>query len=166
MHFKISKGSKTFTDLQTLLAEMQRCNVAATKLANELGATNGGRHLSRAHVVAGGISGIKLDSKPNGWKGTHRDYYGYYIPKISKANREISNKIASLPVVSHDDLNAVVGFHEHYKDGRWYTSPALNWGDDYVLLHTSPGCDFTPNADMIEILESEYVKLTAKLNPE
>lgn len=163
MKFKILKGTETFQKLTDLKSEMNRCNSEASSLSKSLGGCIKGTHLGKGYgCISGGLAGIKMETKPDGWKNASTQYYGFYIPKINKANKHLLDRIELLPTVRHEDLNAIVGFEMQSSGRRWFNCPGVHWTKEYVLLEVDNECDFTPNCDMIEILESEYVKLIGK----
>lgn len=160
MKFKILKGTKTFHKLKDLKAKMQKCNIQAADLSKELGGSTDGTYLGKGYdCISGGLSGIKMETKPNGWKNASKKYEGFYIPKINKANQELLDRIEALETVKYEDLNAVVGFEMQARGMRWFNCPGVHWTKEYVLLDVQNECEFNPNSDMIEILESEYMKL-------
>lgn len=83
-------------------------------------------------------------------------------------NKPVRDRLASLPVLRNEELNSIVGFkkvdHIDEDTGRWYrmSRPGLYRGKDCFLMDTGmiPGSKYTPpNADIVEILESEYERL-------
>lgn len=166
MKFKINNGTETFKNLKDVQSRMKECNAAASALAKELGGVDGQR-LSGGHdCIAGGLGGIKLSSKPDGWRNASKHHYGFYFPKITKSNKPILAKIADLPKVTYRDLNSVVGFEFQSSGLTWFNCPSVKWGPEYVLLAIHEDCYFTPNADMVEILDSEYKTLAEALKDE
>lgn len=160
MKFKILKGTDTFKKLKDLESKMEECNGAASDLCKELGGSVDGTWLGKGYrCIAGGVSGIRLEAKPDGWKLADRDHEGYYIPKINKINKPLLDRIDALPTLNYDDLNGIVGFHHQTSGLRWFNCPGVNWFDEYVLLSVDNACKFIPNHDMVEILESEYISL-------
>ncbi|WP_285055169.1 hypothetical protein [Pedobacter ginsengisoli] len=159
MKYKILKGSETFKKLVDLNQEIRRCNKASTDLAKEIGGDEKGTILGHSFHIAGGLSGVKMASKPDGWRDASKNYYGYFFPKINKVNKPILDKIKALPVVSYDDLNKIVGFSFQSHDMTWFNCPGVIWKEELILMEVDYRCSFTPNEDMTEILESEFMKL-------
>lgn len=159
MKFKILKGTETFKKLDDFEKEIKRVNKCAIDLSKELGGDEKGTHLGHPHHLAGGIFGIKMPDKPDGWKDASKNHYNFFFPKINKANKPILDKINSLPILKHKDLNDILSFEFQSSGFTWYNCPGVEWGKEYILLNVDDNCYFTPNEDMIEILGSEYIKL-------
>lgn len=163
MKYIISKGTETFNKLTALHQRMQDCEEAAYQLQKELGGTS--RMVYR--TVAGGMHGVALPGKPEGWRyATNDNYDGFFYPKKIKANKELIERIKNLPVVEHKDVNEVVGFEFQSSGLKWFNRPAVAWGKEYCLIEVDDECYFTPNKDMVEILGSEYKMLMDRLEEE
>lgn len=161
MKYKILKGSKTFEELNSLHQRMTECNLAATALAKELGGTD--KILFGGRRIAGGLEGIWFETKPEFWKLTHRDWHNFFCPKICKQTEDVRERINALPEVKYEDLNKIVGFKYQVVNLTWHNIPGVVWGDDLCLLNVDSNCEFTPNGDMVEILDSEYKQIEKEL---
>jgi hypothetical protein len=160
MKYKILKGTETFGKLHELNSKMKKCEAAASSLAIELGGSKDGKRLSRGlDCIAGGLAGIEMKTKLEGWRYASKNHYGFYYPRRIKQNKEVLDRIENLPVLTYNDLNEIVSFDQQASGMRWFNCPGVDWRDEYILLHIDNDCYFTPNADMVEILESEYIKL-------
>ena len=158
MKYKISKGTNTYSQLADLFERIKECKITAQSLAAEMSDIEDKKDvtsLSSGFRLSGGLSGVSMKKKPDGYRPV-KGYYGYYFPKQCKANKEILDRIAALPSVGVNELNSIVGFEEQSHGLTWYTRPAVNLRDEYALIKISENCEFTPNEDMIEILDSEY----------
>jgi hypothetical protein len=166
MRFKILRGTETFTKLTRLRLRINECNDAAGKLVKELG---GERYLhhSGLYTIAGGIAGIELKERPEGWGLAYpKTYSNIYFPIRNRiANKEILERINSLPLVEDSDLNNILGYEPQdvHKSGLRYTlayRPAIHFRDEYMLIRITDGAVYTPiNADIIEITVSEFNSL-------
>lgn len=159
MKFKILKGTETFNKLSDFEKEIKRVNKIAIDLSKELGGDEKGTHLGYSFELAGGISGIKMPLKPEGWKDASKNHHNYFYPKINKSNKDVLDKINALPILKYKDLNDIVGFSFQSHGMTWFNCPGIYWGKEYILMDVNDQCNFCPNEDMIEILGSEYIKL-------
>ncbi len=160
MKYKILKGTDTFKKLKDLEVLMLDYDKQASTLSKELSGSEDGSWLGKGYsCIAGGLSGIRMKEKPEGWRVTTKNYPDFFTPKINKQNKEVLDRIDALPTLNYDDLNAIVGFDYQSSGMRWFNCPGVDWYDDYVLLNIDNACRFIPNGDMIEILESEYITL-------
>lgn len=158
MKYKILKGTDTFKHLENLMDRRKDCNEAATALLIELGGSGDHKRLTNLNTIGGGIAGIELGEKPEGWKKIN-GYHGFYFPLSNKKNQALLQRIADLPVVTQDELNEVLGFKEQWQGLTMYRQPGLFERNEFFLMEISDKCDFTPNSDMIEILSSEFKTL-------
>ncbi|UOR06272.1 hypothetical protein MUN82_04050 [Hymenobacter aerilatus] len=160
MKFKIVKGTALFEKLSELQAKCTECNKAARALADQQGA-NG--FASGRNMIAGGIAALCFDDKPEGYRLLQQP--NYYYPKVTKANRPLHDAIAALPTVGNDDLNGLLNYKfQTVCDGDkmyWASRPGVIWGEEQILVDTGKA-KYEPVADMIEILESEYLRLQGK----
>jgi DNA-directed RNA polymerase subunit N (RpoN/RPB10) len=168
MKFKISKGTETFNKLVELKEKVITVNEAARAVVNELGAS---KYCHRSHHLAGGISALVFDKKPEGYKEVGEKYQNFFYPKV--ANKAALEKIESLTLVEFDDLNKIVGFKapqtvSSERGIMWISTVGLTWAEhgipeEDMVMDIENGCKYTPPADVVEILESEYEKLRTKL---
>lgn len=159
MKFKILKATKLFKLLIELQNEMKRCNKLAYDITESLGYKS---MRGKFGTLAGGISSIVIeDKKPNNWRKCNTGSKEYF-PMKRKANEDLLNKISALPVVEYDDLNKLVKFDPFDREGRHINfHPGISWHKNYVLISISDYYTrYKPVKDMIEILESEYNKLS------
>lgn len=109
----------------------------------------------RSDYLAGYPVGIEFKSKPEGWKNT-RDH-GFYLP--AKSNKEVTKEFQALPSIHTSEANEILGFRMQMVGNRYYQSPGLSVMENFALVSVANACDFTPNEEMTEILESEFIKL-------
>lgn len=171
MKFKVLKGTKLFDQLTKVGEDIREADNTAYKLGKELGykSIRGGRH-----VLGGGISAFQSSELPKGWKYAYpKSDREAVFPMNKKVNKELLDRIAALPKVEHEALNKILKFDPwkhndkaYNGDGsfkiQWY--PGIQWKDEYVLLDVSEYMVYKPVKDMIEILESEYEKLSKAKN--
>lgn len=160
MKFKIVEGTATYDKLLDLRKRMDEANKLAGDLCDELGGTPNRVRLVPSGSIGGGIAGIPMaEGKPDGWKLVASGYGNMCLPKMTKENKPILDKIASLPIISYEELNSIVGFEEQCQGFVWFAKPGVTWVEKCVLLDVDDRCDFKPNEDMIEILTSEFYSL-------
>lgn len=164
MKYKIKKGTETFKKLVILQQHIKEVESEAFKIVESLGAT---KYCKAFNKLAGGISAIRLEKKPEGFKNVDKDWRMLFYPKAS--NKKVCKEIESLPTIKYDELNNIIGFEAPQtvsceRGIGWVNTVGLIFGKDFMLLDVENGCVFKPNKDTIEILESEYQKLKSKLN--
>jgi hypothetical protein len=163
MKYKIIKGTVTFKALIVLKERIVEVNAVARQIVSETGAKE---YYKANNCVAGGISGIKFAKRPSGWKRLKRLHDTYY-PQSS--NKSLLERIAELPLVSYDELNQIVKFEAPQEVAdkgdvtRLILSPGLVWGEEVILMSVEPGSVYSPPADVIEIVESEYNSLKSEI---
>ena len=162
MKFKIEKGTGLFEAFLVLKERIRITNAQAFEVVEELGLT---RYCPELYCLAGGISAFVIDDftqfKRKNWAAINaRKYSNFFFPKKIKANEALLAKIKALPKLQYNELNDLIQF----KAGSttilgWALHPGVIWRDDFVLIDTTEGQIYEPVADMIEILESEYIRL-------
>lgn len=158
MKFKALKGTETFAKLQAVWLRIKKADKAAKQLAIELNADT--RWMSGWGSISGGISGIELKVKPEGWKSTGEN--GFYYPAKLNANKELLDRLEALPVVKDFELNDAVGFKRQSVGRVMHNCIGAQFGKDYHLFEVNEEVKYTPPADVIEITASEYKKLSLK----
>jgi hypothetical protein len=160
MKFKIEKGTETYRKLMALKKRMEGARKAVNEVLDELGAK---RYTPAYGAMVGGISGVELAAKPEGWVRVGGGNSRIYYPSVK--NTAMRERLKALPTVSHDALNRIVGFkrHDHIDEdgGVWrrFNCPGIQFVQDAVLLDTGKAKYTPPNGDIVEILESEYNRL-------
>jgi hypothetical protein len=159
MKFKILKGTETYAKLDTLWKQIIASRKATNKFINELGA----HEFMDGNGIAGGLSAVAFREKPEGWV---KSAYGPGLYYPSAKNRTMRDRIAALPVVPHSALNEIVGFKPTTSidedRGRMvrHRAPGFGPAKGCFTMTVSSTAKYTPpNADIIEILESEYLRL-------
>lgn len=162
MKFKILKGTELFNKLKALQLKCQNANKAAFDLAGEFGSKEILPSPS-INVIAGGLSGMKLDAPPAGWKLASKYHYTTYYPKRTKANKDLIERIEALPKIKTEELNEIIGynpFNRSEDERRISFCPGVYWHyEDFILVSVAEYVEYTPVADMIEITVSEFNKL-------
>lgn len=163
MRYKILKGCKLFDRLIALQEKCQEANKAAFDFAKKLGSDEIVSDIN-INNLAGGISGIKLNEKPQGWKLAAPKYYSnVYFPKNTKANKEILESIAYLPVVKNEELNKILNYNmwaREKNDKRVSFNPGVYWNsEDVIFVAVAEQVKYTPVEGMIEITVSEFNQL-------
>lgn len=159
MKFKVKKGSETHKKLIALQKRITDVNKQANKFIESIGAKE---YCRNQHHAYGGVGAIKFNEKPEGWRKEGAPYQRLYMPK--SAQKELWSKINALPVIEYDEINKIVGFHapqtvECTGGLAWIKCIGIHWGRNDILLETVEGSQYKPPKDIVEILESEYVKL-------
>lgn len=159
MKFKIDKGTETYQKITVLNDRINQVRHQIKDLNEEVGAE--GAMTSSSHL-AGFIAGFKFPQKPDGWKSASKSY-PIFFPKSIRKNTPLLERIAAIELIDFKVLNEIVGFKpQTYCEGstvKFIKSVGYALRDDYCLLSVSERAKFTPNADMVEILESEYLRL-------
>lgn len=165
MKFKIEAGTETYVKLMALKKRMDAAHKAVNKVLDELGAQ---RYQAAYGAMLGGISAVELPSKPEGWVQVGARSSRLFYP--SAKNTAWRDRLKALPTLKHDELNSVVGFNPQHRIDEdrmvWkrYKAPGIQFLKNAVLLDTG-AADYTPpNADIVEILESEYRRLEQLAN--
>ncbi len=155
MKFKVVKGTDTFSKLEAINKKNKECNKEALTLVESWGLEKFGID---SYGVAGGISCVKADEKPKGFKQVGKKNQGLYYPKAN--NKELINQIKALTVVSTNEFNECIGFESQFRGLSHYRYFGMITRSDYFLIDIDNECDYTPREDMLEILESEYKSLS------
>lgn len=151
MYYKVDLNSKLYTTLKDVQLKMKEANKAALKLANELGFKKW--RGSNNFVIAGGIVSLYAETKPEGYVYTYgsKESLNDFFPKKCKANKEILDKINSLPTVDSFSFTDQIKY-----DWRQHKSPTGNTrGGNHVLF--TPGLSFPKNGEIL-ISFPEYIK--------
>jgi DNA-directed RNA polymerase subunit N (RpoN/RPB10) len=165
MYFKIEKGTDTFKKLSELKKQIDSITQQAKDVVTELG---GERYCHHRYKLAGGISAIEFKKKPDGWKSVGESWQDLHMP-LAK-NKEACNKVENLPTLDYEVLNKIVGFKgpQTVSSGNglaFVKTVGLNWcTGKYYLMEVATGCKYKPLSDIVEILESEFLKLKGKDN--
>jgi len=160
MKFKVSEGNETYEKFMALGVKISLANKESEVLVKSLG---GKRFCKGQNVAFGGIAAIEFDEKPKGWKMVGEEYQKIYYPKVIL--NSLIKRFNELPTISYDEINEIVNFNAPQTiccDGglQWVSCIGLVWGEDCVLLSVPDGAKYTAPADVIEILESEYNRLS------
>jgi hypothetical protein len=154
MKFKIEKGTGTYEKLMALKKRCLAAHAATNAVLDELGAS---QYIRPSGSISGGIVSVEFASKPEGWRKSDWGQ-GTFQPKVT--NVEWVEKLKALPIVPASDLNKIVGFVPQRKGLTKHLRPALDWDAAPILLSVNDAVDYTPpNADIVEILGSEYRRL-------
>lgn len=160
MKFKINKGTPLFEKLTTIHAKMKACSIAAKAMANKYGWET---WWQGSYCAAGGISGIQLPEKPDGWKlANARHSHSMFYPKAIRANRELLAELDALPTVKVEEISAALDYGLQMGPRLQISRcPGVVWFDDYILIDSPDWLDWKPKGGE-EILVSEYKKLNAE----
>lgn len=159
MKYRIAKGTETYAKLAALYKLMEAARKAVFPVLDELGA----KRYAPRRGLAGGIMAVEFRTPPEGWKRIGKPGQDLYAPKVS--NKEMVERLKALPVLKYEELNSIVGFKQgttvDEDSGSFvqYRCPGMYMVKDAVLLDTGNAKYTPPNADIVEILESEYRRL-------
>ena len=118
---------------------------------------NASRIWAGGHHQWGGISGVQYESKPEGWKTVDKRNK-LYMPKVKE--KELWEKIKSLPKVKHTELTDLLGWPSLQIVGmNIIRFPGFSLTPKYVLLDIPEKVDQKILDGMIEITVSEFKKL-------
>jgi hypothetical protein len=154
MKYIIKQGSDLFNKLKELQAKMKEVIEAQQKFLSQFGEKI--EYYPRWHCIAGGVDGICFNKNPDPklWKKFDRDGY---TPK--KSAKKLYEEMNSLPVVTNNEFNDLIGFKKAFLGKRVLFRPAVKFEDDYVLVSVDTEVNYTPVEGMEEILDSEYKEL-------
>lgn len=164
MYIRINKGTPTFEKLEELLKKMKVVHDVRNKFLDKVGAE---KFVPGYWTLAGGIASIYFDKQPEGWARAGNKGDNLYVPKKRKSNKELIEEMEKLPRVKYEELNSIVGFKQQERPnpdrpGRGFIKtlcPRMFYRKDYHLMEIEKGLKFKLNEDMVEILESEFIKL-------
>lgn len=80
MKYKIEKHTLLFKTLSVVKSDIKKANKAAFDLADKITGKKNVRIVINTNALAGGISGIELKEKPDGWVSVGDKYLGLYKP--------------------------------------------------------------------------------------
>ena len=171
MKYKVLKGTKLFDSLLALKEKCDECNSAALNLAKKNGAekaaTTGG-------YVAGSIDAFLFNSPPEKELWMQPDRYrnpNLFYPRSGKSkkvkpNDSLHEKIKSLPVVTYENFNNVIGFRSQFVtfgDGFFHFEKyGLSVYSEIALIEIDSRCEYTPLPEMIDITDSEFNQIKLK----
>jgi len=169
MKYKVMAGTELYASLAALQKKANKYHLAAQKLAKSIGAERTATRSDRN--IAGGIDAFQFPrgKEPDVLMWMRPDRHNnpnLFYPRFGKKytdNQELHDKIAALPVLTIKEYNEVIGF-ESYFGGNFvhYRTYGLDIYKAYALVSV-PGEKYKPiSSDMVEILESEYLKLKKK----
>lgn len=160
MKYKVDKGTETYAQFAELMQRLDAIKSQSDALCVEVGAK--AVYVDTSYL-SGSISGFVFNTKPENWRCVDSTISLYY-PKSVKATEGIRGKISAIPRIGLKELNAIVGFSPFsYADGsgiRIIKHIGYAMKTEYCLVDVhSETPNYTPNADMVEILESEFFRL-------
>ena len=163
MKYIVRKGTNTFDRLTEIGERVKAIQTLNRVIVDEL---DGNYYIScSGGLIAGPLEGIELKQKPEGWKQVYANVaQNMFFPKSVKQNKELLTRIATIPVVKRSEVNEIVGFKNQIVGRRYIQTIGLIWGQDFHLVGIDDEVDYTPLADMDEILTSEYKRLKDELN--
>ena len=113
------------------------------------------------YSIFGGVSAIKLDMKPEGWKYYGSQRQGFVTPKVG--NKEENERLSQLTEISPDQRNNIIGFEQEFLStnngiGHLKTYDIKD-GGDFHLITTHQNSKYTPIKGVEPIDEDEYNSL-------
>ena len=164
MKYKVVKGSNLFKTLTDFKTKIDLVRKQAMDLAIELGGVSSA---SNGRRLAGGLDAVVFKEKPEGWRSVGDKWQNFYYPKADKKNKEIHSKINALPSIDYDELNKLVGFNSQFcTEGRGIAhikTVGIKWHKSFVIIETSENSKYKPIEGVIEILGSEWEKLSKSI---
>lgn len=158
MKYKIVKGSALFEQLTILFQRIEVCRKATHDLVDEFGVTEWVG--TDRGSLAGGITGFKMESMPEGWKRVYsQQYHNAYFPKSIPKNKALLNRIYALPTLDKVALNSIVGYKPQWVGFTHHRAVGIKFGYDLHLVQVAEGCKYTPPKGMEEITVSEFNRL-------
>jgi alpha-acetolactate decarboxylase len=161
MKFKVLEGTETFEKFRLFFEESKRVGKESFELSKSLGFES----CLASRNISGGISAFISETKPEGYKQVYKKHgNNYWFPKSTKENKKLIEKINSLPVITEEEYNSIIGFETEFVDMYFCRRYGLHFSEkgNCYLINTGRVKDYKPNSDMIEILESEYNNLKSE----
>ena len=154
MYFKIEKGTNTHNSLEELFEKINKCNLESISFVEKLGYK---KHGKKHGVIAGGISCIESENKPEGFKTVGKKHQNLIFPKAG--NKKLLAQINNLPTVSFKEFNDAIGFKSQFVGLTHHRACGCDKQAEIYLIEVDDRCIYTPKKDMIEILASEFIQL-------
>ena len=162
-YYKVVPETKLYVQLTHLYTMMKEADEKARKVVDSFGKDL--RYCSHQQGIAGGISAIECNEKPEGWKSVGDSWQHLYYPKVKE--KKLIKEFESLPVIKQSTLNDIIGFTpQTVSNGSglaFVLIPHVIWGENNIYLSFREGVKYTPHEDMVEILASEFETALAKL---
>lgn len=163
MKFKISKGCDLYDELVAIQKKGSAAINAANKLCKQLGANS---YIPEREAAWGGIMAFEFkDTPPEGFKPVYKKHQdNLYYPKATKKNKPLHVQINTLPSITYDQINKLVGFKQQTVTTKgnlyWINTVTIVYKTGYILMATASGTRYKPKPGMVEIVESEYERLS------
>lgn len=157
-YYKIPKGSKVYDDLVNLSTKIDYVNEEINKILDEFSAV---RYCGLQNSPWGGISAIQFsENPPLNWKAVDKDQKLYY-PKAKL--KSTCARIEGLPRIEWSELNDLVGFKAPQTVTlnariQWIVGVGIIFGNKFHLMNIVIGAEYVPINDVIEIIESEFLR--------
>lgn len=167
MKYKVLPSCDLYTALTAIQLKMVECNNAANTFVKGLGYERFrlSSYRNGHQVIAGGVSSIEiLTGKPEGWRKAvgHKEY----MPSKLKKNKDLLDKIAALPFVTNSEITDLLKYDwrntTKSAGNRISFCPGVIWKKKLILIDVADYVKYKPVAGMVEILESEYQKLSQR----
>jgi hypothetical protein len=161
MYFKVKEKSKLFEQLKAIETRIKEANDAATTLVKEMGYEDFYR--KSFPYVGGGISAIVSKTRPADWASMAAKFGkpNLYMPKRHSKGKVLWDKIEALPLVKNDEIYKII----NYPTGLMVT-PGIRFGKATFLIQIDESINYVPVKGMVEILASEFKKLSEIVNKE
>lgn len=154
MYYKVEKGTEIYNKLDKVWDKMIKYNNISLEFIKSIGFNKFGvSHKG----VAGGVSCIESDYKPEGFKQVGKTHQNLFYPKQN--NKELLKRIEELPIVSYSEYNDVIGFVPHSKNLKYFNSYGSEKIGNIYLITLSDDCEYQPKEDMVELKVSEYKEI-------
>lgn len=161
MYFKVKEKTKLFDALKEIQARIIEANDAAMALVKELGFED--YYRKGYPCVGGGISAIESKTRPKDWNSMAAKFGkpNIYMPKKHSKGNEVWKKIDALPLVKADEIYDII----NYPKGQVVT-PGIRFGQNCFLIQIDDDLDYIPRKGMVEIIASDFKKLSEIINKE
>ena len=159
MYYRVNPDTKTYQEFENFYKKVEEYNKIAIDFRNSLGFT---KHLIPRDNVGGGILAVYSPTQPEGYKKfvSRTLTSGWWQPKAN--NKEMLEKFNSLPTVTRDELNEIIGFKKQFLSFVFVYGYAVTKSEieDCYIIGINEKADFSPSKDLVEILASEYKRLS------
>lgn len=159
MRYAIKPGSEVYNRISEINSRMEKARELRKQVIRD--------HFAESEFISssdwvGSISGVKLESKPEGWKLTSRKHPGYFYPKA--ANKKDLKLFEPLKPVRRHEIGNAIEFSPELLTGMvFFSHPGFeNLGGAFIMSFPEES-KYKPIEGLEPILESEYWKIKESL---
>lgn len=161
MKFKIAYGTALYQIFADWFKRKNKADEIARDLALEFGAET-------FAMVRDHVAGFLFPSTTpiEGWRvSDRRQNMRIHIPRSSKTNKGLLERIASIPFPKRQELADAVGFKTQVVGMAFISGIGCKLTPAFVLVEIRENAQYDPLPEMIEITVSEYKALSESKEP-